>query len=62
MSEEEKDVEVEETEEAGPQANWERREFAINENMKKVLGAAQKATEAEIALLRKKLKKLQYGG
>lgn len=61
MSEEELEDE-DNPEEASSKANWERREFAINENMRKVLGAAQKATEAELALLRKKLRKLQYGG
>ena len=41
---------------------WERREFAINDSMKKVIEASKVATQAEIAALKRKLKKLQYGG
>lgn len=44
-----------------PQPEWQKREFAINTQMKTVIRAAIPATEAQIALLKRKLKKLQYG-
>lgn len=41
---------------------WERREtFRINERMKEVIGLTIKASEAELAVLRRKLDKLTYG-
>ncbi len=40
---------------------WEKREFAINERMKRVVSLGILATEAEIAMLKRKLEKLQYG-
>jgi hypothetical protein len=45
-----------------PEVKWERREFAINAKMKEVLRLGIKATESEIAVLLRKLEKLQYGG
>lgn len=44
-----------------PQHEWKKREFAINNQMKTVIRAAIPATEAQIAVLKRKLKKLQYG-
>jgi polyhydroxyalkanoate synthesis regulator phasin len=40
---------------------WEKRKPVINEHMKSVLQATIGATTAEIASLKRKLKKLQYG-
>lgn len=44
-----------------PPPTWEKREFAINGKMKNVIHLGIKATEAEIATLRRKIEKLQYG-
>lgn len=44
-----------------PQPEWQKREFGINQQMKTVIKAAIPATEAQIALLKRKLRKLQYG-
>lgn len=44
-----------------PKAEWEKREFAINSKMKEVCKLSIVATQAEIASLKKKLSKLQYG-
>lgn len=44
-----------------PQPEWQRREFAINSKMKEVVRLAIPATQAQIALLKRKLEKLQYG-
>lgn len=41
---------------------WEKREFAINEHMREAVKLAKKAAEAELHALRKRLRKLQYGG
>lgn len=41
---------------------WEKREFVIHEKMKEICRLGVAATEAEIAALRRKLEKLQYGG
>jgi hypothetical protein len=41
---------------------WEKREFRINQEMKKVIGLGVKAAEAELETLRRKLKRLTYGG
>lgn len=41
---------------------WEHREFAIHKQLKEVCELSITATEAEIEALRKKIKKLQYGG
>jgi hypothetical protein len=43
------------------QPEWQKREFGINTQMKTVIRAAIPATEAQIALLKRKLKKIQYG-
>lgn len=51
-----------ETEQAPEPPKWEKRELAINARMRELVGLGIKATEAEIVSLRKKLKKLQYGG
>lgn len=40
---------------------WERRSFAINDSMRQVTKAAITATQAEIASLKRKLAKIQYG-
>lgn len=40
---------------------WERRELKLNSQMKEVCSSAIKATEAELAQLRRKLDKLKYG-
>ena len=40
---------------------WEKRNFAINEHMKQVCELSITATKAEIANLKRKLQKLQYG-
>lgn len=40
---------------------WEQRPFAINGKMKQVINLGIGATKAEIATLRKKLERLQYG-
>ena len=45
-----------------PHVAWEKREFAVNAKMVEVLRLSVVATEAEIVGLRRKLKKLQYGG
>lgn len=45
-----------------PRAVWEKRtEFRINQQMKSLVEATIKVTEAQIALLRRKVEKLQYG-
>jgi hypothetical protein len=44
-----------------PKGVWEKREFAINGRMKEVCRLSAVATEAEIAGLKRKLAKLQYG-
>lgn len=44
-----------------PKATWQKREFAINEKMRHVCKLTAKATEAEIASLKRKLRKIQYG-
>ena len=44
-----------------PKGTWEKREFAINGRMKEVCRLSAAATEAEIAGLKRKLAKLQYG-
>lgn len=40
---------------------WEHREFKIHGKMQEVVNLSIKATEAEIAALKRKLEKLQYG-
>jgi hypothetical protein len=40
---------------------WEHRNFRLNEHMKDVVSATAKATESEIASLKRKLHKIQYG-
>jgi hypothetical protein len=45
-----------------PKVGWQKREFAVNGKMKEVIRLSVTATEAEIAGLRRKLQKLQYGG
>jgi len=40
---------------------WEKRNFALNEHMKQVCELGIAATKAEIASLKRKLEKLQYG-
>lgn len=40
---------------------WEKRELEINNKMRELCKLGIQTTEAEIASLRKKLKKLQYG-
>jgi hypothetical protein len=40
---------------------WEKRNFAINDHMKQVCEIGIVATKAEIANLKRKLRKLQYG-
>lgn len=54
---------ADETEKTEPktQAEWQKREFAINGKMKEVCRLGVAATEAEIAGLKRKLTKLQYG-
>ena len=44
-----------------PTGVWEKREFALNARMKEVCRLSAAATEAEIAGLKRKLEKLQYG-
>ena len=44
-----------------PKGTWEKRDFVINGRMKEVCRLSAAATEAEIAGLRRKLQKLQYG-
>jgi len=44
-----------------PKGAWEKREFAINGRMKEICRLSAAATEAEIAGLKRKLAKLQYG-
>jgi hypothetical protein len=44
-----------------PQAQWEKRGFAINQSVKQVCELTIEATKAEIASLKRKLEKLQYG-
>jgi len=51
----------EETPPEKPKAEWVNREFRINGEMKKVIGLGVKTTEVEIATLKRKLAKLQYG-
>ena len=41
---------------------WQQRRFKINGEMEKVIDLSIKATEAEIAGLKRKLARLQYGG
>lgn len=53
--------ETEKTEPKTTQAEWQKREFAINGKMKEVCRLGVAATEAEIAGLKRKLTKLQYG-
>jgi hypothetical protein len=55
MSEDEKDTEQPQ------QPGWEKRELAINAKMKDMLKLGITSTTAEIEVLRKKLKRLQYG-
>lgn len=43
------------------QAKWEKRKPVINEHMKSVIKATIGATKAEVASLKRKLEKLQYG-
>jgi len=43
------------------QVQWEKREFAINQGLKKVCELSIEATKLEIAGLKRKLEKLQYG-
>ncbi len=53
---------TEEQPEEKPRAVWEKRtEFRINQQMKSLVEATIKVTEAQIALLRRKVEKLQYG-
>lgn len=52
----------EEQEAKQPEVKWEKREFALNQRIKEVCRLSVKATELEIATLRRKLQKLQYGG
>ncbi len=61
MNENEKPPEVSATpEEKKP--SWEyRKNFRINEEMKKVINLTIAASQAEIAVLRRKLQKLTYG-
>lgn len=40
---------------------WQKRDFKINKQMKEVIQASVGATEAELAVLKRKLEKLQYG-
>lgn len=45
-----------------PKAAWEyKKEFKINKKMKEVVEATIKATKSELAVLRRKLDKMQYG-
>jgi hypothetical protein len=44
-----------------PQPKWEKRNFRLNEHMKTVCELGISATKAEIASLKRKLEKLQYG-
>jgi hypothetical protein len=46
-----------------PQAQWEyKTEFAITGRMKELVHKTIEATEAELAMLRRKLDRLTYGG
>jgi hypothetical protein len=51
----------EEVKDEKPKPEWQKREFAINSKMKEVVRLAIPATQAQIALLKRKLEKLQYG-
>jgi hypothetical protein len=44
-----------------PKAEWQHRTFKINEKMVEVVNLGIKTTEIEIASLKRKLSKLQYG-
>jgi len=57
----EKDTTNEKELKDNPKAKWEKRGFAINQGMKQVCEMGIIATKAEIDVLKRKLRKLQYG-
>jgi hypothetical protein len=53
----------EETKDPEPTPGWEyRTEMGINRRLKEIIQLTEKVTETELAVLRRKLEKLQRGG